>query len=232
MRDSNSPSLFVRIAEWFLILLILTTWSHAAYGQSFSATAGMGLEYFNSPSISRYLAYQIGGVIPGTYTTAVQFVVGADYQILHDWEVGLEYGYITRSVSGSNNININYSYSLPSLIVRRTTEGDGYYFRYGVGIGYHFGTFGTTSAYSTNVTNYYADGLGFKIDAAFDTKLDKNFYARIAVDGRGEFVGTLKSGNGDALTYSTYDGNNYQSHPVNMNFSGVGITFGLVYYIW
>lgn len=230
MRDSNAPSIASRVAEWGLTVFILMTWSHNAYGQSFSATAGMGLQYFNSPSIARYLNYEIGGVMPGTYTTAIQFMAGADYRFTGDWEIGVEYAYITRSVSGSNNINIDYSYSLPTLIVRRITEGDGFYFRYGAGIGYHFGSLGTTSAYSSSVTNYSARGLGFKVDGTFDTKLDQNFYARITVEGRGELVGTLKGSNGNALTYTTYNGSENQDNPVNMNFSGVGITFGLVYY--
>ena len=230
MRDSNAPSILSRVLEWTLASVIVLSWSQSAYGQSLSVTGGLGLEYFNSPSISRYLIYEIGGVFPGTYTSAVQFVVGGDYRIASNWEVGLEYGYITRSVAGSNNINISYSYSLPSVVVLRVFRGDGFYIRYGAGIGYHFGSLGVTSPYSTAATNYSAKGIGFNAEAAFDTELDQNFYARITAEARGEFVGNLKTGKGDALTYTAYNGTADQSEPVNMNFAGVGLTFGLVYY--
>lgn len=166
-----------------------------------------------------------GSITPGTFTTAAQFVFGGEFFLSNDWALGVEYGYITKSNSG-NYVQVNYSYSMPSITLRKVMAGDGYYFSYGGAIGYHFASVGQTIvAYTNQAQNFSAQGIGVKIDAGVDTKLGENFYARINADGHGEFIGNFKSQSGTPL-YT--DASN--SRVVNGYLSGVGVTFQLVYY--
>ena len=221
------------IAKDMRLLFLLVIFSfHNANAQGFSANAGIGLEYFNSPSLSQYLNYASpGSTTPGAYMSAVQFVVGGEYPITSNWSLGLEYGYITKSVSNNSSPGsqqIDFSYSLPSLTLRKLIAGEGYYLKFGGGIGYHFATLTRSDPFSGQSLEYSAHGLGLKIDALLDTKLGDRLYARVNAEARAEFTGDLKSSNGSQLTYIDY--NTTESRPVDMYLSGVGIAFGLVYY--
>ncbi|MGO9482491.1 MAG: hypothetical protein ACLP05_12025 [Candidatus Kryptoniota bacterium] len=212
----------VYVAALSLSVIIFT---QSAGAQSFSADAGLGFEYFQTPSISQYVNYEIPGTLtPGTFTTGAQFVVGAGYFLSNNWELGLEYGYILKSYSGSYS-QVNYSFSLPSITLTRIEPGDGYYLSYGAAIGYHFASLDQTDLLYSGQSNYSAGGIGIKIDAGIDTKLGDNFYARITADARGEFIGNFKSQDGTQLFTDASD-----SRAVNGYLSGVGITFQLVYY--
>lgn len=197
-----------------LASVIIALVAETASAQDFSVTAGLGLEYYDAPSLSQFLAKRTGGVTPGTYTTSIQLEAGGEYFILNDWAIGIEYSYLTNQNTG-NDYQISYSYSLPSVTIRKVLAGDNYYLRFGGGIGYHFFSLSQLDPYGST-TDYSSKGLGLKFDAAIDTKLGENFYARIDAEARAEFTGNFKSID-DGATYST-------------NLSGVGVTFGLVYY--
>jgi hypothetical protein len=211
----------MRKSELVFISMVVALLAHSASAQSLSVAAGLGLEYYNVPSLSRYFAVTTGGVTPGTYIASVQLEAGADFFIASDWTVGIEYAYLTNQSTG-NGIQINYSYSLPTLMLRRVVAGDNYYLRVGGGLGYHFFSLNQNVGYGT--TNYSSKGIGLKFDGALDSKLGENFYARVTVDARAEFTGILKTSTGAALINVT------NSSEVNSNLSGVGISFGLVYY--
>lgn len=215
-----------------IMIVVSVSFVASARAQSLSATAGLGLEYFNAPSLYKYLNFAAPGSMPnGPYQSAIQFVGGAEYFISRDWAVGLEYGYITKTVSSSGALGfqqIDFSYSMPSVTLRRVIFGEGYYIQFGGGVGYHFGDVNTTSPYSNQTADYSCRGVGLKLDALLDTKLGERLYARIDAEARTEFTGVLKAANGSELSY--VDFNSGQSHSVDMSFGGVGITFGLVYY--
>jgi len=206
-----------------VVLTIMVLPVCSLHAQSFSATAGVGLEYYDAPSISRYLAGTTGGVTPGAFTTSIQLGAGIEYIIFTDWAVGIEYAYLTNQSSG-NVYQISYSYSLPSITLRKILAGDNYYLRFGGGIGYHSSSLSENIPTLGTTTDYSSSGLGLKFDAAADTKLGENFYARLDVDARVEFTGNLKAKSGDYLI------NHNDQRQVNSNLSGAGITFGLVYY--
>ena len=193
------------------------------FAQDFSTAASLGFEYYNAPSLTRYFAVTTGGVTPGTFMTSVQLAASAEVFVVDDWAVGLEYAYLTSQQTG-NSIQIDYSYSLPTLLVHRVVAGENYYLRVGGGIGYHFSSLSQNIMAYGNTTDYSARGIGLKFDAALDTKLGENFYARVSADARAEITGILKTKDGLALTSPT------DSREVNSNFSGVGLSFGLVYY--
>lgn len=203
-----------------------------ASAQQFSAYGGIGVEYYKADGLSNYLNYAApGSIVPGSYTSAIRFIVGAEYALSKNWAIGLEYGYITKSVSGNNQIGsqqVSFSYSLPSLTIRRLIMGNGYSLRFGGAFGYHFGSLSTSSPYSSQTVDYSATGLGVQLDGSLDTELDPKLYARVGVSARAEFVGDLKAADGSDLTYIDYNSGN--SLPVDMHMFGVGLSFGLVYY--
>lgn len=231
-RDGESTLRRVVVMNLRLLPMIVVIVFENANAQGFSTNAGIGLEYFTTPSLSQYLNYAApGSITPGTYTTGVQFVLGGEYPILSNWLMGLEYGYIIKTVSGNNSIGsqqIDFSYSLPSITLRRVIAGYGYYLKFGGGVGYHFESLSASSPYSNLSANYSTHGLGLKVDASLDTKLGDNLYARVDAEAHAEFTGHLKTSNGTELTYIDY--NSGQPRPVDMYLSGVGIIFGLVYY--
>jgi len=221
----------VIFAVMFLCVVPILLEPAVASGQSLSITAGLGFEYFDPPGLSQYLNFAApGSMTPGTYTTAAQFKFGAEYPISDAWSIGVELGYITKSTTGSDVLaseQVDYSYTLPSLTLRRYITGDGYYIRFGGGIGYHFASLSASNPYSLSPTNYSAHGLGFDFDAELDTKLSEHLYARIGGDARSEYTGILRESDGTELNY--YDSNN-NGHAVTMYMSGIGVIFALVYY--
>ncbi len=228
----SSKTSLSRLPIFWLAVAVLSFPSiKNANAQPFSVTAGLGLDYFNAPSLNKYLNFAAPGALPvSSYQSAIQFLFGGEYFINHDWAVGLEYGYITKTVSAGNSLGaqqIDFSYYLPTIMLRRVIYGEGYFIQFGGGVGYHFEGLNASSPYSDKTADYSSQGLGFKADAILDTRLGKKLYARVAAEARAEFTGTLKSGSNE-LTYIDY--NTDQPRSVDMSFGGIGITFGIVYY--
>jgi hypothetical protein len=216
----------VKVIEGCLLSVFMLIYARPAVAQNFSLNAGLGIEYFQIPSLSQYMNYTLpGGITPGVYTTAGQFILGAKYFLSNFWAAGLEYGYITKSNSGTY-AQINFAYSLPSITLERVMPGDGYYVTFGGCVGYHFASVQKTDLLYSGQTTYTAKGIGIKISAGIDTKLSENFYARLNADARAEFLGNFKSSDGTEMTYTSSSG----LQQVNGYLSGVGVSFQLVYY--
>jgi len=196
--------------------------------QNIAVNAGLGLEYFQTPSLFQYLSGYAapGSVTPGTFTTTVQFVVGGKYFFLDDWALGVEYGYIVKDYSGVYG-PVDCSYSMPSLTLTRLLPGDGYYWSIGGAIGYHFAYVNQTLGNANQTQNFSAHGLGVKVDAGIETKLGDTFYVRVAADVRGEFIGNFRSQDGTTLEINP---GTSTERTINGYLSGVGLTFQLVYY--
>ncbi len=218
----------------FIVMLgpVLAPGESAVAQQRFSAYGGLGVIYYKADGLSNYLNYAApGSVQPGSFTSAIRFFLGGEYDVTKDWALGLEYGYITKCVTGSYSVSsqqVDLSYSLPFLTIRRLFAEKGYSIRLGGALGYHSGSVSTSSPYSNQPQNYSASGLGIKLDGSVDTQLDTKLFARIGVEADAEFIGALKAKDGTGLTYLDYNSGN--SLPVNMNMFGVGVSFGLVYY--
>jgi len=199
-----------------LASIIFASLIRPASAQNLAVAAGLGLEYYNAPSLAQYLAKRTGNSTPGSFVTAFQLKTDAEYFILSDWTLGVEYAYLINQSNGKS-FQISYSYSLPTLTVRRVLPGENYYLRFGGGIGYHFFSMSQIDPYG-GTTDYSSKGIGLKFDVAIDTKLSEDFYARVEGDARVEYAGKFNAKDAEApATYNSY-------------LSGVGITFGLVYY--
>lgn len=215
-----------------MIMIVMVSVGTTQAQQRFSGYGGMGVIYYKADGLSNYLNYVApGSVLPKSFTSAIRFFFGGEYAVSKDWAIGIDYGYITKSVSGGNSIGsqqVNMAYSLPSLAIRRIFRAEGYSIRLGGEFGYHFGSVSASSPYSSQTQDYSASGFGVKLNGSVDTQLDKRLYARIGVEGDAEFIGDLKARDGSKLTYLDY--NSGKLIPVNMDLLGVGLSFGLVYY--
>lgn len=226
----------VRTRKGFILTTVLFVSAiftfHDACAQQFSAYGGLGVEYYKADGLSNYLNYAApGSVVPGSFTSAIRFLMGGEVAVTKNWELGMEYEYLTKSITGSNAVGsqqVSLSYSLPSLTIRRLIPEDGYSIRLGGAFGYHFGGLSLSSPYSSQNQNFSAAGLGVDLDGSLDTKLGEKLYARVGVEARAEFAGDLKGADGGTLTYTDYNTGNQL--PVNMHLFGVGVSFGLVYY--
>lgn len=200
--------------------------------QKFSAYGGLGVVYYKADGLSNYLNYAAPGSIqPNSFTSAIRFFLGGEYDLTPKWALGLEDGYITKSVAGNNGLTsqqVSLSYSLPSITVRRLFMEKGYSIRLGGALGYHTGSVSASSPYSNQTLDYSASGVGLKLDGSVDTQLDPKLFARIGVEAAAEFIGNLKAKDGSGLTYLDY--NSGQTLPVNMKMFGVGVSLGIVYY--
>lgn len=207
----------------------LFTLAHEAsdvYAQDFSLSAGFGLSYYNTPSLVHYLNF-LGAtnITAGSFTSGAEFFVRADYLIGSGWSVGGEFAYLSQNYTTNYGKQLNYSYTLPSLTIHKLFYGDGFFMKYGGGIGYHFASL-NVPVVPDGTIGYFSKGLGIKADVSVDTKLGTNLYALIGIQVQEEFLGNLTGSSGQQLQYN----DNYGIHPINMFLSGVGIFLGLSYY--
>jgi len=222
--------LISRKHRWDILLssmLISLFFNHSPlFAQDFSLSAGLGLSYYNTPSLIHYLNY-LGATsnTAGSFTSAAEFFGRGDYLIGTGWSVGLEFAYLSQSYTTNYVRQVSYSYALPTLTIHKLFYGDGFFMKYGGGIGYHFGSL-NVPVLPDGTIDYVSKGFGIKADVSLDTKLGTNLYALIGFQARGEFLGDLTGPSGQQLRYT----DNYGSHPTNMYLSGIGILLGLSYY--
>ncbi|MGC8594992.1 MAG: hypothetical protein ACP5US_03445 [Candidatus Kryptoniota bacterium] len=194
--------------------------------QNFSISAGLGLSYYTTPSLVHYLNF-LGATssTSGSFTSAGEFFGRGDCLIASDWTVGVELAYLSQNYTTGYGGQVSYSYTMPTVTIHKLFYGDGFFLRYGGGIGYHFGSL-SVPVLPGGTADYFSKGMGIKADMSLDTKLGTSLYALIGFQIRGEFLGNLKDSSGQQLRYT----DNYGIHPTNMYLSGIGVLLGLSYY--
>ncbi len=199
--------------------------------RSIAFSAGMGLTYVNGSDVVDYISF-VTSTKQNDFTSAVEFYGGPEVLLNSDFGLKLEYAYLftsysvnTASVPGT--YQFSYAAHLPTAIVYRMFSGEGYYFKLGGGIGYHFGIFKRTDPSSNATQRYAASGGGAKLEIVGNTAFDKKLFAIIGVDLRFDFIGDLKDDSGKKITNLRSSGT---SSNVTLNFVSFGVKFGLAYY--
>ena len=108
-------------------------------------TAGLGVSAHSDPTINNYINSL---TLPSPdqklmdFTSASEFFVTPEFQVGHDWSVGLEYSYLLKSynVVGGYQWNFTYTSQMSTLLVHYLVPGEGYWLKFGGGIGYAYGT--------------------------------------------------------------------------------------------
>ncbi len=98
--------------------------------------------------------------------------------------------------------------------------GEGYFLKFGGGIGYHTGSLELKDAFGNDIT-YSAHGIGLKAQAVGETAFDDHLYGYIGGDMRWEQFGQLDNGS------STVPPSNGRVPSLSM--FTVGLKFGLTY---
>ncbi len=219
-----------------LLLAILTVVAcpalHAQTGQQavrepfFQITAGMGVDAHADPSMVDYIN-QVALLSPdqklSPFASASEFFITPELQVNDDWSVGLEYSYFLKSytsVGGTYVWDFSYSTHMPTLLVHYLTPGDGYWLKFGGGIGYAFGDFSERFLFTGSQDDYRTSGPSFKLEAVGNTEFDEHFWGSIGVDLRWVFAGKLNTAAVRTVA------------PPRLDFFSAGVKFGVTFQLW
>ena len=160
--------------------------------------ATLGVNFLAMPGLRDYLNYYYAGSQQlGVSSTAVHFSGEVDYQF-EKMQVGFDLSSETNSYNLDQvyaQYKLSYGIIQPSLMVYRLIPGEGYKFRFGVGVGPRFLTVKETQLYLTTENSYTTTGWGIvgRIDAS--TALANSVYAYLGGDIGFNYLGVPSSGN-------------------------------------
>ncbi len=199
-------------------------------GHYFAVGGGMGVSAVSAGDVVDYmntLAAPTERI--DEFGTAVEFFISPEYQLNSSWGLKAEYAYLLKSFTvptgqGIGNYDFTYEVHMPTVVLQYLIIREGYLFKFGVGAGYHFGSFSERFPTSVAEVDYSARGFGAKVEATGHTSLGDNLYGSIAGDLRLDFVGDLESKTGRKLVNIVNQDN------VSLHFFSLGVKFGLSYY--
>jgi hypothetical protein len=211
----------------FLVVLFLYL-SSGAMGQTvqpelsaLQITAGLGIDEISSNSLFSYIntlyEQQLTGLIPAT-----EFFIVPEFQITDSWFLGIEYSYLLCSKSniGPYAGDFTESVHMPMFIAHYCLHGEGYWFKFGGGVGYNIGTLAQTVMQGGTEQTYTAHGVGMKLDAVMNLAFDDHLYGMLCGDVRWCAGSTFANGGTDA---------SYQSVSPKLSFVTVGLKLGMMY---
>jgi hypothetical protein len=123
------------------------------------------------------------------------------------------------NISGALPWNFSYSVQMPTLLAHYLSPGDGYWLKFGGGLGYAFGNLTEQFVQSGAEESSKAFGPAIKVEAVGNTKFDEHFWGSIGLDLRWVYAGSFKGGVQSSVPTPKLD------------FFSVGIKFGVTYQI-
>ncbi len=199
---------------------------HGKTERFFQITAGLGVSAHADPSMVNYIN-QVARPPPdqklSQFASASEFFITPELQVSEDWSVGIEYSYFLKSytsVGGTYQWDFSYSTQMPTFLVHYLTPGDGYWLKFGGGVGYAFGDFNERFLFTGASEEYRSSGPSFKIEAVGNTEFDPHFWGSIGVDLRWVFAGKLNTAAVRSVT------------PPSLNFFSAGVKFGVTFQLW
>jgi hypothetical protein len=186
-----------------LLLLLLCSRSVVAQqtshvGSFIQVTGGLGVSAHYDPTIINYIN-QLTLPAPDQkitdFASASEFFITPEVQVSDDWSVGIEYSYLLKSynVLGQYAWNFSYTSQMPTMLVHYLSPGDGYWLKFGGGIGYAFGSFTEQFVQSGQENRSSTSGPAFKVEAVGNTEFDEHFWGSIGLDLRWVYAGTFKT---------------------------------------
>ena len=192
---------------------------------TFSIYGGMGISIADAPGLVKYLNTLENPTVLNNFATDVEFFGGAEFPLSFEWGGAVEYAYLFKSyslsVGDAGTYTVFYSLHMPTAMVHYVITGEGYFLKFGGGIGYHTGSLEQKDPYCSDIT-YSAHGIGLKGQAVGQTAFDVHLYGYIGGDMRWELLGKLKSDNGTVLQN--------QGRVASLSMFVVGLNFGVIYY--
>ena len=217
------PHVCIILGIVLLVSAPLTTFSQKeANGQRFiQITGGLGVSAHLNQSIANYinaLTYPSPDQKVSDVSSASEFFVVPEIQVDDEWSVGLEYSYLLKSYSVETGFPWDFTYSahLTTLFAHYLVPGDGYWLKFGGGIGYAFGNLREQFIQTGAEESSRASGPALKIEGIGNTKFDEHFWGSIGLDLRWVFAGKFKGGV-------------QSSAPApKLNFFSAGVKFGIM----
>ena len=186
--------------------------------------AGMGVSYLNPVDIVDLVnASSISGQRQPEFKAAVEFFGAVHVPLSADWAIKLDYGYLLGSYTidgffGASEYN--FSAHMPTVVVQYSLALEPLYSVFGgIGAGYHFGRLKTSVQPFENT--FTGAGPGIVGDLEANTAFGDGLFGYLGLEARWEFIG--------ALTDS--DGRSPGPGEITLNHFGLGIRFGLSYYL-
>jgi hypothetical protein len=189
----------------------------------FDIAAGMGIKAITCMDVTDYLNSFPVVDKENNFSTAAEFFISPELEISEGLGIKLEYSYLIKSFDkliSSGKLALSYEIHSPTIMAQYLIKGEGYFLKFGGGLGYYFGILNQKYTYIND--NYYSNGIGFKINADGHTTLGGNLFAIISVNIHGGFLGELKSKNDMPID---------SRKKVTLGFLGAGLNFGLAYYL-
>ncbi|MCL5030316.1 MAG: hypothetical protein M1480_15000 [Bacteroidetes bacterium] len=214
-----------------LILIFFTTVvsfpQNNNQSDKFDIRGGMGISFLSMPSLTDYLNLNFAAPNQqlGTFVSAVNFSGEAGYLINDHYEIGIEVAYMINSYNYSYSLGeyrLNYGILMPSILNYYVIKGEGFYFKFGGGVGPRFVSATQQLPGTPSAQTYSSTGFGLILKADGNTLLSGKLYANIGVDLKYDFNGEPKSGN-------QYFVNNVYKQNVNFNALSAGIRLGVSY---
>ncbi len=230
----RSPGRVTCWRGWLAACLVLACTSEAraqvrqdsTRDRFFQITAGMGVSAHADPSVVNYIN-QVALPPPdqklSQFASASEFFITPEIQVSEDWSVGVEYSYFLKSytsIGGTYQWDFSYTTQMPTLLVHYLTPGDGYWLKFGGGVGYAFGDFTERFLFTGSQAEYKTSGPSFKIEAVGNTEFDEHFWGSIGVDLRWVFAGTLNTPSIPSIA------------PPRLDFFSAGVKFGVTFQLW
>lgn len=212
----------------FLLLIISIIISDISFAQ-IELKGTMGINFLSFPSVQDYInqTYAPSDNQLGTFSSAVIFTGEIGYFLNNQFELGAELPYQIFSYTentGFGQYELAYNLFLPSALAYYVLLGNGYNFKFGIGIGPRFVFVTESKKWQGTEDSFSSIGFGGLIHAEGNTALADNVYANIGFDIRYDVNGEPDDENGTKLTY------NYQGEKnVNFDTFSLGVKLGISY---
>jgi hypothetical protein len=190
-------------------------------------SGGMGISAHSATSTGDYISALLQLREPdriGEFTTAIEFFVTPEIQISDDWSLALEYAYLVKSYRLTSTLapgisDFSTSLHMPTAIAHYLIPGEGYWLKFGGGVGYYFGTFSQELFGSGQTQVFRASAPGLKLEAVGNTMFDENFYGYIGIDARWGFDEAFSQSDGTTASY--------QNTNASLGFFNIGLKLGV-----
>ncbi|MGB9773981.1 MAG: hypothetical protein ACP5JH_00635 [Bacteroidota bacterium] len=163
------------------------------------------------------------------FGTASEFFAAPEFRFGDSFSTKLEYAYLLKSyqiIQAEGTHDVAYAVHMPTFVLHRIIDGDGYALKFGGGVGYYFGSFDEKlSAYGMDRT-LRASGVGIKLDVEGNTTLGDNLFVYLGIDARWSFIPTLRDGSGNNIIIRVP---NEAAREVSMRFFSAGIKLGILF---
>ena len=145
----------------------------------FDLRGGMGISFLSMPSLTDYLNLNFAAPNQqlGTFVSAVDFSCEAGYLLNDHYEISVEVAYMINSYNYSYSLGeyrLNYGILMPSVLNYYVIKGEGFYFKFGGGVGPRFVSANQQLPGTPSAQTYTSTGFGLILKADGNTLLSDN----------------------------------------------------------